>query len=270
MRQLTPPIDDYRIKEEPFYLPTGEEVALFEAAHKAGLPFLLKGPTGCGKTRFVSYMAHKLGVPLITVACHEELTATDLLGRYLITGDETVWMDGPLTTGVRQGAIVYLDEVVQARSDTLVLLHPVTDYRRFLPIDKLGVVLQAPSNFMLVVSYNPGFQSVLKEFKPATRQRFVAVDFDYPGEAQEGEILLREAGVSKKVAKSLVQVGRKLRNLADRGLDGGVSTRSLVSAGTLIAQGISPEHAAASALTAALTDDPDVTQAIQSVLSDFF
>jgi len=270
LRQLTPPVEDFLVREPPFYLPMAGEVALFEAAWRGRVPLLLKGPTGCGKTRFVSYMAHRLGRPLVTVACHEDLTSSDLLGRYLLIGEETVWMDGPLTAGVRHGAIVYLDEVVEGRKDTLVVIHPLTDTRRVLPIDKLGTVLHAPDEFMLVISYNPGYQSVLKELKPSTRQRFVAIDFGHPPPEAEVRIVVAESGVETAVAEKLVKIAGHLRNLVDRGLEEGASTRLLVYAGTLIRQGITPEAACEAAFTRLLTEDPDLRTAISSLISDLF
>lgn len=270
MRQITPPVEDYAVNEAPFYVPVAGEEALFEQAWSVQIPVLLKGPTGCGKTRFVSAMAHKLGRPLITVACHEDLTAGDLVGRYLIQGDETVWVDGPLTAAVRHGAILYLDEVVEARKDTMVIIHPLTDHRRAMPIDKLGTVLHAPPEFMLVVSYNPGYQSVLKDLKPSTRQRFVSLDFGYPPAAVEAQVVMQEAGISKAVAAQLVSIGQKVRNLTDRGLDEGASTRLLVYAAQLIAAGSSPAVACEAALVQTLTDDPDLQASIRHVVSDFF
>lgn len=270
MRQLTPPVDDFLIKSEPFYLPTGSEVALFESAWKAGIPAALKGPTGCGKTRFVSYMAWRLGRPLVTVSCHEDLTASDLVGRYLIQGDETLWVDGPLTAAVRHGAILYLDEVVEARKDTIVVIHPLADHRRVLTIDKLATVLRAPDEFMLVVSYNPGYQSVLKEMKQSTRQRFVSLDFEYPPAEIERKVVVAESGVSAEISHRLVKVGEKIRNLTDRGLEEGVSTRLLVYAGRLVSQGITPRDACEAAFTRALTDDPDLQASIREVVADFF
>ena len=228
MRQLTPPVEDFKVEEAPFYLPTGGEVDLFEKAHRACIPVILKGPTGSGKTRFVSYMAHRLGRPLVTVACHEDLTASDLVGRYLLQGDETLWVDGPLTAAVRHGAILYLDEVVEARKDTLVVIHPLTDHRRVLTIEKLAAVIKAPASFMLVVSYNPGYQSVLKELKQSTRQRFVSLDFGYPPPDIEIKVVMAEAGVDEDIARRLVKAGGKIRNLTSRGLEEGVSTRSRV------------------------------------------
>lgn len=270
MRQLTPAVEEYRIEREPFYLAAGEEVELFEHAWKGRLPVLLKGPTGCGKTRFVAHMAWKLGRPLVTVACHEDLTASDLLGRFLLQGEETVWVDGPLTTAVRHGAIVYLDEVVEARKDSLVVIHPLTDDRRILPIDRLATVLHAPDPFMMVVSYNPGYQSVLKELKPSTRQRFVSIDFGYPAPDVERNVLVREAGLDGERAGHLVQIAEKIRNLTDRGLEEGVSTRLLVYAGKLIAEGSSPRSACRAAFTRTLTDDRDLQRTIEEIVADYF
>ena len=270
MRTLSPDAASFLVKDEPFYQPVGDEVAGFERAWRANIPVLLKGPTGCGKTRFVSHMAHKLGRPLITVACHEDLTSSDLVGRYVLEGDETVWIDGPLTAAVRLGAILYLDEVVEARKDTMVVIHPLADHRRSLLIDKLGEVLHAAEGFMLVMSYNPGYQSLLKDLKPSTRQRFVAFDFGYPPPAVEREVVMGEAGVDAAVADALVGIGAKVRNLTDRGLEEGVSTRLLVYAGRLISQGDEPASACAAALSRALTDDPDMARSIDQIVADFF
>ncbi len=267
---LTPPVDDFRIGTAPFYLPVGDEVALFEAASRAHVPVLLKGPTGCGKTRFVAHMAHKLGRPLVTVACHEDLTASDLVGRYLLHGDDTVWVDGPLTAAVRHGAILYLDEVVEARKDTIVVIHPLTDHRRVLTIEKLAAVLPAPSEFMLVVSYNPGYQSVLKELKQSTRQRFVALDFAYPPPGVEEDVVAAESGVDRPVAAALVKVGGRIRHLTSRGLEEGVSTRLLVHAARLIAEGCTPRVAAEAALVRSLSDDPDLQASIRELVADHF
>jgi len=267
---LTPAVDDFRVEAQPFYLPVADEADIFEAAHRARIPVLLKGPTGCGKTRFVAHMAHKLGLPLVTVACHEDLTASDLVGRYLLHGDETVWVDGPLTTAVRHGAILYLDEVVEARKDTIVVIHPLTDHRRELTIEKLAQVVRAPAEFMLVVSYNPGYQSVLKELKQSTRQRFVALDFSYPPPEVEEQVVATEAGIDPEVARRLVKVAGKVRNLTSRGLEEGVSTRLVVHAARLIAQGITPRAATAAAFERALADDPDLQASIRQVVADFF
>lgn len=267
---LTPSVEDFRISEAPFYLPVADETEVFEAAWKARIPVLLKGPTGCGKTRFVAHMAHRLGLPLVTVACHEDLTASDLVGRYLLQGDQTVWVDGPLTTAVRHGAILYLDEVVEARKDTIVVIHPLTDHRRELSIDKLAQVVQAQPGFMLVVSYNPGYQSVLKELKQSTRQRFVALDFSYPPPDVETRVVEREAGIDPATAERLVKVARKIRNLTSRGLDEGVSTRLVVHAARLMAQGIPARSATGAAFERALADDPDLQASIREVVADFF
>src|SRR5438874_6434093 len=221
-------IEEYKIADEPYYLPVDNEIGLFEAAHAAHLPVILKGPTGCGKTRFVEHMAWRLGRPLITVACHEDLSATDLVGRFLLEGEETVWHDGPLTTAVRHGAICYLDEVVEARKDTVVIIHPLTDDRRRLPIEKRGTILDAPSDFMLVVSYNPGYQSILKDLKQSTRQRFIALEFDYPPPELEAEIVAKEGGIEQPVARDLVLIGQKVRTRRGHGSAEGVTTRLLI------------------------------------------
>lgn len=270
MRQLTPPVEDFRVEGAPFYLPVSSEVDLFENAWKARIPVILKGPTGCGKTRFVSYMAARLGRPLVTVACHEDLTASDLVGRFLIQGDETIWVDGPLTAAVRHGAILYLDEVVEARKDTIVVIHPLTDHRRLITIEKLAAVLHAPPEFMLVVSYNPGYQSVLKDLKQSTRQRFVALDFGYPPPEIEVRVVVEESGVGVDVARRLVKAAAKIRNLTSRGLEEGVSTRLLVHAARLVAQGCAPRDATQAAFERTLTDDPDLQASIGEVVADFF
>jgi nitric oxide reductase NorQ protein len=254
----------------PYYLPSGDEVSTFLACHERKLPVMLKGPTGCGKTRFVSHMAHRLGRPLITVACHEDLSASDLTGRYLIRGSDTVWMDGPLTTAARTGAICYLDEVVEARQDTLVVIHPLTDDRRILPIDKTGELLEAAPGFQLVVSYNPGYQHALKDLKPSTRQRFVAIALDTPSAEHEAEIVVHESGVSAKIARTLVSVAQQVRRLRDQGLTEGPGTRLLVSSARLIASGIEPRAACRTALTGALTDDPDLLAAIEDLVAQSF
>lgn len=250
---------------------------MFEAAYRSRLPVLLKGPTGCGKTRFVEYMAWRLyrqpdspsrdiDRPLVTVACHEDLTATDLVGRYLLSGDATVWMDGPLTSAVRTGAICYLDEVVEARKDTTVVVHSLTDHRRVLPIEKTGELLDAHPNFLLVMSYNPGYQSVLKDLKPSTRQRFVSLEFKYPSLEAETRIIAHEGGVEVALAQRLALIGEKVRNLREHGFEEGVSTRLLVYAAQLSAGGISPRRACDVAVASAVTDDPDVRQAIASIV----
>ncbi|MEP6924774.1 MAG: CbbQ/NirQ/NorQ/GpvN family protein [Pyrinomonadaceae bacterium] len=259
--------EDYRILEEPYYRPLRNEVELFEAAYKGKLPVMLKGPTGCGKTRFVEHMAWKLGRPLITVACHEDLSSTDLVGRFLLEGEETVWHDGPLTRAVRQGAICYLDEVVEARKDTVVIIHPLTDHRRRLPIEKRGTVVDAPPEFMLVVSYNPGYQSILKDLKQSTRQRFVAMEFDYPKPEFETEIVVREGGIDETTARDLVTIGQKVRNLRGHGLEEGVSTRLLIYAAQLIASGIAPADAAEVAISSPITDDRELQRSIREIVT---
>ena len=270
MRTLTPNAEEFLVKEEPFYRSVSDEIEGFERAWNAKIPVILKGPTGCGKTRFVSHMAHRLGRPLITVACHEDLTASDLVGRYLLEGDETVWVDGPLTAAMRLGAILYLDEVVEARKDTMVVIHPLADHRRSLLIDKLGEVLQAADGFMLVISYNPGYQSILKDLKPSTRQRFISFEFGYPPSEVEQAVVQTEAGVDAKTAETLVRIAGKVRNLTDRGLEEGVSTRLLVYAGQLIAHGSTPDSACRRALSRTLTDDADMVATIDQIVADFF
>ncbi len=270
MRVLTPPVTDFLVEEAPFYLPVGAEAQVFTNAWKARIPVILKGPTGCGKTRFVAWMAHQLGRPLVTVACHEDLTASDLVGRYLIQGDEAVWIDGPMTAAVRHGAILYLDEVVEARKDTMVVIHPLTDHRRVLTIDKLAQVLRAPPEFMLVVSYNPGYQSVLKELKQSTRQRFVSLDFGYPPAELEQRVVAEEAGIDAETARKLVKLGQKVRNLTERGLEEGVSTRLLVHAGRLMHLGSPPREACDAAFARTLTDDPDLQGTMRELVADFF
>jgi len=251
------------LRSEPYYEPQGDEVALFEAAYRGGLPILLKGPTGCGKTRFVEHMAWRLARPLVTVACHDDLTAGDLIGRFLIRGGETVWTDGPLTRAVRAGAFCYLDEIVEARKDTTVVIHPLADDRRRLPIDKLGEVLEAPPEFCLVISYNPGYQSVLKDLKQSTRQRFVALEFDYPQADLETRIVAQEGRVDAQTAQRLVRFAHMTRNLKGSGLEEGASTRLLVHAARLISAGIAPERACRIAVAQALSDDQEVLAAVQ-------
>lgn len=259
--------DQFVVGSEPFYLPVGQEVELFASAHAAKIPAMLKGPTGCGKTRFVQYMAWRLGRPLITVAGHEDLTASDLVGRYLLRGDETVWVDGPLTLAVKSGAICYLDEVVEARKDTTVVIHPLTDHRRLLPIEKKSQVVEAVDAFMLVISYNPGYQSVLKELKQSTKQRFIAIEFGYPPKDLETQIVARESGVSEAIAASLVLIGEKIRNLKNHGLEEGVSTRLLVYAGQLIQKGIEPVTACRVALIQPITDDSEMARSLNEIVT---
>ncbi len=265
------------LNNEPYYLPLADEVELFNAAYDARLPVLLKGPTGCGKTRFVEHMAWRLyrkegaaqidlDIPLVTISCHEDLTATDMVGRFLLQGDETVWRDGPLTSAVRSGAICYLDEIVEARKDTTVLIHSLTDHRRLLPIDKTGELLSAHENFLLVISYNPGYQSVLKDLKPSTRQRFVSLTFDYPDEEREAIIIVREAGIDPELAGRLALIGAKVRNLREHGFEEGVSTRLLIYTGSLVNEGIAPRRAADIAIVNAVSDDTTVQQAIADIV----
>ena len=251
----------------PYYVPTGTEVDVFAACHARGLPVMLKGPTGCGKTRFVEHMAWKLGRPLVTVACHDDLSASDLTGRYLIRGGDTVWADGPLTVAARLGAICYLDEVVESRQDTIVVIHPLTDDRRLLPIDKTGELLEAAPGFQLVVSYNPGYQHAIKDLKPSTRQRFVALEFDFPPASVETDVVVHEGGVKRSVAEKLVELAVRVRRLRDQGLAEGPGTRVLVAAARLIAAGVSPNEACRAALVAPLTDDPDLLAAIDDLVT---
>ena len=289
-----------RLQAEPWYLPIADEIEIFEAAWKARLPVLLKGPTGCGKTRFIEHMAWRihrdpasasgndvggvtdagvvagagrgsgrvgpaLEIPLLTVACHEDLTASDLIGRYLLSNDATVWQDGPLTRAVRSGALCYLDEVVEARKDTTVVIHSLTDHRRVLPIDKTGELLDAHPDFLLVISYNPGYQSALKDLKTSTRQRFVALEFDYPPPEQEALIIAHESGIDPTRARALAQAGQRIRQLREQGLEDGVGTRALVHAGALMAHGVSARRACDVALAQSLTEDPALRQAIHDV-----
>ncbi len=287
-------IEEYHPVREPFYLPIADELDLFSAAFRQKIPVLLKGPTGCGKTRFVEYMAWKLGrpltvvkdvtdakgkdggreeseaLPLVTVACHEDLTASDLVGRYLLEGETTRWIDGPLTRAVKAGAICYLDEVVEARKDTTVLIHPLTDHRRILPIEKRGQILEADDSFLLVISYNPGYQSALKDLKHSTRQRFISIEFGHPPREVEARIIEHESGVDAQTADELAKLGEKVRNLKEHGLSEGVSTRLLIYAGRLVAEGIEPRRACQVAVVWALTDDLDVQRSIEEVVSAIF
>jgi len=279
-------IEEYTVDEEPFYVPVGDEIGLFEAAYQQKIPVLLKGPTGCGKTRFIEHMAWRLGrpvthieggeevhsppLPLITVACHEDLTASDLVGRYLLEGEETKWIDGPLTRAVKHGAICYLDEVVEARKDTTVLIHPLTDHRRLLPIEKRGQVLHADEGFLLCMSYNPGYQSAMKDLKQSTRQRFIALEFDYPDRDAEATVIEHESGVGPAVAMSLAKLGEKIRNLKDYGLQEGASTRLLIYAGKLIKQGITARRACQCAIVWGVTDDREVQRSMEEIVSSIF
>ena len=277
--------EEHFFLEEPFYVAVSDEVDIFRAAYAPKLPVLLKGPTGCGKTRFIEYMSYMLQqerqlegsdldndstAPLITVACHEDLSASDLVGRYLLEGDQTVWIDGPLTRAVKAGAICYLDEIVEARKDTTVLIHPLADYRRVLPIEKKGQILKAHENFLLVVSYNPGYQSVLKNLKHSTRQRFVAIDFGYPPRELESRIISHESGIDFDAADRLALLGEKVRNLRDHGLEEGASTRLLIYAAKLMISGIAARRACEMAIAKSLTDDRDAEQAIIALADTVF
>ena len=284
-------IEEYHLTEEPYYVPIGDEVELFEAAYKSKIPVLFKGPTGCGKTRFVEYMSYRLeqpitrisqndgastdrannGVlPLVTIACHEDLTASDLVGRYLLQGEETIWIDGPLTRAVKAGGICYLDEIVEARKDTTVLIHPLTDHRRILPVEKKGELLEAADGFLLVMSYNPGYQSALKDLKHSTRQRFVAIEFGYPPKETEAEIVAHESGVDEETAMGLAKLGEKVRNLKEHGLAEGASTRLLIYAGKMIAGGIEPRRACQVAVNWAVTDDHSLQASVDEVINSIF
>ena len=285
-------IEEFLVRDEPYYLPLGDELELFTAAYHQHIPVLLKGPTGCGKTRFVEYMAWKLGrplavvkengekeeqledgavrVPLITIACHEDLTASDLVGRYLLDANGTRWIDGPMTRAVKTGAILYLDEVVEARKDTTVLIHPLTDHRRILPVEKTGTIIEADDRFLLCVSYNPGYQSALKDLKHSTRQRFISIEFYYPPAHIETEIIQRESGCSKEHADSLAKLGEKIRNLEEHGLQEGASTRLLIYAARLMSEGITPRRAAQVAIVWTLTDDVELQRSLEEVTSSIF
>lgn len=284
-------IEEYHLTEEPYYVPVGDEIELFEAAYKSKIPVLFKGPTGCGKTRFVEYMSYRLGqpltrvsqgdgaadgsptennLPLVTIACHEDLTASDLVGRYLLQGEETIWIDGPLTRAVKAGGICYLDEIVEARKDTTVLIHPLTDHRRILPVEKKGELLEAADGFLLVMSYNPGYQSALKDLKHSTRQRFIAIEFDYPPKETEAEIIAHESGVDVEIAAGLAKLGEKVRNLKEHGLAEGASTRLLIYAGRMIREGIEPRRACQVAVNWAVTDDHSLQSSVDEVIKSIF
>lgn len=260
----------YLIAEEPYYQPVNREVELYQAAYGVRMPVMLKGPTGCGKSRFVEYMAFRLSRPLITVACNEDMTASDLVGRFLLDKDGTRWQDGPLTTAARIGAICYLDEIVEARQDTTVVIHPLTDHRRTLPLDKKGEQIRAHPDFQLVISYNPGYQSLMKDLKQSTKQRFAGLDFDYPNAELEAQIVATEAGVDRTVAEQLVQVAHRARNLKGHGLDEGISTRLLVYAGQLMAKGVEPIAACSMSLVCPLTDDADMRDTLDAAVNTFF
>ncbi len=262
--------EQYKIQQEPFYQPQGNEVALYEAAYVSRLPVMVKGPTGCGKSRFIEHMAWRLGKPLITVACNEDMTASDLVGRYLLDANGTRWIDGPLTTAARIGAICYLDEVVEARQDTTVVIHPLTDHRRTLPLDKKGEVVAAHPDFQLVISYNPGYQSLMKDLKQSTKQRFIAMDFEYAAADVETHILQEETGIDEASAAKLVQVAAAARNLKGHGLDEGISTRLLVYAANLIGNGMEPITACQAALVRPITDDADICATLDHAIASVF
>ncbi|GAB4344808.1 MAG: CbbQ/NirQ/NorQ/GpvN family protein [Candidatus Abyssubacteria bacterium] len=276
--------EEHFFTAEPYYLPIRDEVEIFRAAYTSKLPVLLKGPTGCGKTRFIEYMAYTLqreriergdesseaASPLITVACHEDLSASDLVGRYLLKDEETVWIDGPLTRAVKTGAICYLDEIVEARKDTTVLIHPLADYRRILPVEKKGQMIHAHENFLLVISYNPGYQSVLKNLKHSTRQRFVAIDFDYPPKELEARIVAHEGGVDMQSAEELALLAEKTRHLREHGLEEGVSTRLLIYAAKLMVSGIGPRRACELAVAKSITDDRETERAVTEIIRSIF
>ncbi len=287
-------IEEFLVRSEPYYRPVGDELDLFTAAYNQHIPVLLKGPTGCGKTRFVEYMAWKLGrpmtvirpqdggrpaqelregevrVPLVTIACHEDLTASDLVGRYLLDSEGTRWIDGPMTRAVKAGAILYLDEVVEARKDTTVLIHPLTDHRRILPVEKTGQIIEADDRFLLCISYNPHYQSALKDLKHSTRQRFISVEFNYPPADIEAEIVQRESGCSDVQANALAKLGEKVRNLRDHGLQEGASTRLLIYAGRLMREGIPPRRACQVAIVWTLTDEAELQRSVEEVVSSIF
>ncbi len=262
--------EQYRIHEEPFYQAQSDETELYEAAYAARLPVMVKGPTGCGKSRFVEYMAWKLNKPLISVACNEDMTASDLVGRFLLDATGTRWQDGPLTQAARMGAICYLDEIVEARQDTTVVIHPLTDHRRTLPLDKKGELVEAHEDFQLVISYNPGYQSLMKDLKQSTKQRFSALEFDYAVADVETGIIARETGIDASLAVKLVKIGETGRNLKGHGLDEGISTRLLVYAAQLINQGVAPRAACRMALVRPITDDADIRDTLDHAIDSVF
>jgi nitric oxide reductase NorQ protein len=263
-------IEQYKITEEPFYEAQSDEVALYEAAYDSRLPVMIKGPTGCGKSRFIEHMAYKLGKPLITVACNEDMTASDLVGRYLLDANGTRWLDGPLTTAARIGAICYLDEIVEARQDTTVVIHPLTDHRRTLPLDKKGELIEAHADFQLVISYNPGYQSMMKDLKQSTKQRFTGLEFDYPDTKVEASIVAKEADIDVEIAGKLVKIAHTARHLKGHGLDEGISTRLLVYAATLMNKGIEAKRACAMALVTPITDDKDIRDTLIHSIESIF
>ena len=263
-------INQYQVKDEPYYRSVGDEVEMYTAAYEVRMPVMLKGPTGCGKSRFVEYMAWKLQKPLITIACNEDMTASDLVGRFLLDINGTKWQDGPLTLAARIGAICYLDEIVEVRQDTTVVIHPLTDHRRQLPLEKKGELVNAHKDFQIVISYNPGYQSLMKDLKQSTKQRFGGMDFDYPDSEIEIEIVAHEGGVEKDLAEKLVQVAQRSRNLKGHGLDEGMSTRLLIYAAQLMSKGISAEQACKMALVTPLTDDPDMRDTLDAAVGTYF
>ena len=263
-------IDPFRIKRRPNYVMQDDEEIVFRVAFKSDIPLILKGPTGCGKTRFVEYMAHEMGLPLVTVSCHEDLTASDLVGRFLFKSNETVWRDGPLTLAVRHGGLCYLDEIVEARKDTTVIIHSLTDDRRILYIDKTGEVVQAHKNFMMVLSYNPGYQSIVKDLKQSTKQRFASINFTHPTEEIETRIIQTESGMGEEDSRKLAEMGAKIRQLKGFGLDEGVSSRLLVYVGRLVQGGLSPIQATRHAISQTLTDEPEVLESIQNIARLYF
>ena len=283
-KSKTQSIEEYEVLEEPFYLPLADEIKLFEAAADEHIPILLKGPTGTGKTRFVEYMNWRLRdrsaqtnrklaatkFPLVTVACHEDLTAADLLGRFLLNSNKTEWVDGPLTRVVKHGGICYLDEIVEARKDTTVIIHSLTDHRRLLTLDKLGEVITAADDFLMVVSYNPGYQSMLKDMKHSTRQRFIAIEFEFPGEEQEAKIIEVESGIDTERAAMLAQLGAMIRQLKGNELDEGVSTRSLIHAARLIRKGVQPRRACQVAVSWSISDDKNIQKGLQETIKTVF
>jgi len=262
--------DQYKISDEPYYEVQGDEVSLYEAAYSARLPVMVKGPTGCGKSRFIEHMAWKLGKPLITVACNEDMTASDLVGRYLLDANGTRWLDGPLTTAARIGAICYLDEIVEARQDTTVVIHPLTDHRRTLPLDKKGELIEAHPDFQLVISYNPGYQSLMKDLKQSTKQRFTGLNFDYPSTKLEVSIIMKEAGIDEDTATKLVKIAHAARHLKGHGLDEGISTRLIVYAATLMNNGIDKKAACRMALVRPITDDADIIDTLDHAIESIF
>jgi nitric oxide reductase NorQ protein len=270
MTSSSSPQSDHAITREPYYQPQGNEVVLYEAAYAARLPVMLKGPTGCGKSRFVEYMAWKLNRPLITVACNEDMTASDLVGRYLLDAGGTRWLDGPLTHAARVGAICYLDEIVEARQDTTVVIHPLTDHRRALPLDKKGELVRAHPDFQLVISYNPGYQNLMKDLKPSTKQRFAALDFDYPAPGLEAHIVASETGLAEPLASQLVKVATAARNLKGHGLAEGISTRLMVYAATLMVAGVAARDACRMAMVRPITDDADIRDTLDHAIDAVF